>query len=88
LSLSKKDDELRKNLQGNAVENYKLKHHNGDEFTWHMPQNDQVRRGRNLIAYMEYWKIKAEKIFWVIEKDLPGAGMEPNKEPTTGHSEL
>ena len=45
-----------------------------------MPRNEQVKRGRNPIAYMKYWKIKfdcgmgttPERIFWVIEKDLSG----------------
>ncbi|KAK1833468.1 putative D-aminoacylase [Podospora conica] len=91
----KGDDELWLNLQGNAVENYRLRHHDGDEFSWHMPRNEQVKRGRNPITYMEYWKIKfdcgtestAQRIFWVIERDLPGAGMELTKEAPTASEE-
>ncbi|KAK4208062.1 hypothetical protein QBC37DRAFT_444141 [Rhypophila decipiens] len=55
MDISIKDKELWLNLQGNAVENYRLKHHNGDEFSWHMPRNEQVRRGRNPITYMDIW---------------------------------
>ncbi|KAK3938744.1 putative D-aminoacylase [Diplogelasinospora grovesii] len=33
MDISLKGDELWMNLQGNAVENYRLKHHNGDEFS-------------------------------------------------------
>ncbi len=55
-----------------------------------MPRNEQVKRRRNPIVYMEYWKIKfdcgmgttPERIFWVIEKDLPGDGMELTKDPS------
>ena len=80
----KGDGELWMNLQVNAVENNHLRHHNGGEFSWHMPRNEQVKRGRNPITYMEYWKIKfdcgteptARRIFWIIERDLPGDGME------------
>lgn len=98
MHITNKDGELWMNLQGNEVENYKLKHHNNDEFTWHMPRNEQVKRGRNPITYMEYWKIKfdcglgntAKRIFWVIEKDLPGEGMELVKEQSAmdHHTEL
>ncbi len=88
MDISLKGEELWMNLQGNEVENYRLKHHDSDEFSWHMPRNEQVKRGRNPIVYMEYWKIKfdcgtgtsPERIFWVIEKDLPGDGMELTKE--------
>jgi hypothetical protein len=96
MDITKKDDQLWMNLQGNAVENYPLKHHNGNEFSWHMPRNEQVKRGRNPITYMEYWKIKfdvgesgvARKIFWVIEKDLSANGMELTKDAADEHSEL
>ncbi|KAK0648954.1 putative D-aminoacylase [Cercophora newfieldiana] len=83
-------NELWMNFQGNQMENYRLKHHNGDEFSWHMTWNEQVKRGRNPVTYMEYWKIKFTKFFqygaennrkakvlsWALEKDLPGEGVQ------------
>lgn len=82
------------NLQGNDGENYRLKHQNRDVFSWHMTRNEQVKRGMNSITYMEYWKIRfdfgghgtAQRIFWAIEKDLPGEGMELVKEMAIGKS--
>jgi hypothetical protein len=84
------------NLQGHEVENYQLHHYTGDEFSWLMTRNEQIKRGRNPIGYAEYWKIRfvseneddVSKLFWVIEKDLPGEGMELTKEHNENHSEL
>ncbi|KPM41178.1 hypothetical protein AK830_g5398 [Neonectria ditissima] len=53
MGITIKDEELWMNLQGNELENCKLKHHNGDEFTRHMTRNEQVKRGRNPITYTE-----------------------------------
>lgn len=84
------------NFQGNEDEDYRIKHHVGDDFSWHMPRNERGRRGRYPVEYMEFWKIRldygggdtARRIFWVIEPDLPGEGMELTKEPVVGQTEL
>ncbi|KAF2809390.1 putative D-aminoacylase [Mytilinidion resinicola] len=97
MHITEKHGVLWMNLQGNKDENYQLHHYNGDEFTWLMTRNEQVKRGRNPIGYAEYWKIRfgsgnkddISKLFWVIEKELPGEGMELTKEQgEEHHSEL
>jgi CubicO group peptidase (beta-lactamase class C family) len=97
MHISEKDDELWMNLQGNKVETYRLQHYNGDEFSWLMTRIEMVKRGRNPIGYAEYWKIRfvsgddggVSKLYWVIEKDLPGEGMELTKDTDeVNHAEL
>lgn len=96
MHITEKEGVLWMNLQGHEVENYQLHHYTGDEFSWLMTRNEQIKRGRNPIGYAEYWKIRfvseneddVSKLFWVIEKDLPGEGMELTKEHNENHSEL
>jgi hypothetical protein len=58
MHITDKEGVLWMNLQGHEVENYQLHHYTGDEFSWPMTRNEQIKRGRNPIGYAVYWKIR------------------------------
>jgi hypothetical protein len=47
-------DGLWMGFQGIEVENYRMRHYNGNVFEWLMTRDEMVRRGGNPIGYAEY----------------------------------
>ena len=79
LHITVKSGNLWMNMQGHAAENYRLKHLGSNAFSWYMSRNEQVKRGRIPIPYLDYWTIKFDlgafggtgRISWTAEKDVP-----------------
>jgi hypothetical protein len=61
------------NLQGNEVENYQLHHYTGDEFSWLMTRNEQIKRVEILLDMLSIGQFALYLRMGTMSQDYSGS---------------
>jgi len=76
LQISENDGQLEVRFQGRQSQAYKLSHYHNDVFSWYLPRNEQLKRGRWFITDPELYKVKfgggdgkVDRLVWTYDSE-------------------